>query len=145
MPPITRLEELMDAITAAQSAFAAEQAAVPFLRVYRWRPVVAELPAIYNWLAPTSAEGLDTHHDRETLRITTRIALQHADSDAQMALLERLSDEFRRIWDAACKQHQPFGAFKARRQSMGTVWDEFNESPVLCIEFVTEFQINKLI
>ncbi len=139
--PVTTLRALMDGVEAVQNTVDDR------LRVYRWRPLWPETPALFNWMQPASMERKDTTKVREVIPLITRIAVPHGEPDEEAELLiDDLADAFRAVWDPECQTHGPFGGARhAERKSMAMVLEEFNEVSFLAIEFRTEVWIDRLL
>lgn len=135
------LRLFMDALVAV------EETVHPDLRVYRWRPRTIELPAIYNWVPDAPFEQRDLTRFRDTLTVLSRVAVRHSDVDDEMVKVEEYADAFRERLDAEFHQNQPLegAATRVIRTGMGTVLDTFNEIDVLCVEFRSQAQLDRLI
>ena len=107
------------------------------VRTYRWRPVNPELPALYNWMAPSPFEWKDTHHGEDLLNLSAFIVVRRTDVSEHMALLEGYVDVFREVVDPALRQNQPLNgtATWVDRLTMQPVEVQFNDVPAIGFEF----------
>lgn len=115
------------------------------LRVYDWQPIEPELPAIFNWLAPSTFEIRDQMRWRDGVVIIARVAVDHNDDD--MHRLVDYADAFRDVIDDALYNFHPVGgkAIWAERTGMNMAQFEFNAVTALGIEFPLLFRLDRRI
>jgi hypothetical protein len=145
------LKSLMDGLVAVQATLpqAPAIADLPeFLALYRWKPNSGDLPALYNWLLPSTNEMRDTARVRDSIFISTRIVTAYADSEDQMAFVEAAADAYRALidptfWNGSApplgfKTYATWGI----RTSMNSVSDQLGEVPCFGIEIVQNFWLD---
>jgi len=140
LTPTGSLRELMDALVIV------EQGIHDDLAVYRWQPLgIPELPALWNWMSPSTFEIRDQMRWRDTVTITVRIGLAHTDVDADMEMIEIYADAFRDAIDDALYNGRPLGGTVtwAERAGMNMAAFEFNQIAVLGIEFPLNFRLDR--
>jgi hypothetical protein len=122
-----------------------EKTVDPRLRVYDWQPIEPDLPAIFNWLAPSTFEIRDQMRWRDNVSIIVRIGVWHSDDD--MYQLVEFADAFRDVMDDAVYNFRPVGskAIWAERNGMNMAQLEFNGAPALGIEFPMTFRLDRRI
>lgn len=143
----------MDALVAVENTCATKAVSDYGLvqpRVYRWKPVGnIELPAIYNWMAPSPAEYMEVggHRHRDILNLTIRVAVARTERDEEMAKIEGYADAVREVLDAELRVPQPLGntCKWAERPSMRMVGDEFDGAQVLAVEFALTAKLDRII
>lgn len=152
------LKALMDGIAALEQevveAIKAETG--DDVHLYRWRPrgAMIELPALYNWLAPTAPEDEpDIASIRDTVTIAARLAIPYSNVGDEMASVELYADIFREIVDP--KVHnatitegvRPLGGAATRvwRSGINTVAESFNQINALAIELPLVCQLRRVI
>lgn len=139
-----RLKDFMDSLAAVEQAILAP--VDPALVPYRWRPLGRiELPAVWNWLEPSSAGWEDTATRRDQLRISVLVGV--APGHEQLGALEELADHAREVLDSELARDTPFGVEAVRRLGMATTVDEIGlpAQPVLCVEFPLEATLDRLV
>lgn len=124
-----------------------EKTVHPDLRVYDWQPVDPELPAIFNWLAPSTFEIRDQMRWRDSVVIIARLAVDHSDEGEDMRSLVEYADAFRDVIDDALYNFHPVGgkAIWADRTGMNMAQFEFNAVTALGIEFPLQFRLDRRI
>lgn len=139
--PTGDLAPVMDALVAVENTVHAD------LRVYRWRPLQVELPALFNLLGESPAAIRDQVTHRETVHVIARIAIRPTDADEEMARLETYIDAFRSVVDRALYRQDPLaGTLRmAKRTGLNGTVDQFGQAPVLCADFPLEFQLDRRI
>lgn len=123
---------------------------------YRWRPRGSEieLPALYNWLAPSAPmDEPSVAEVRDTVTIAARLAIPYSTPQDEMATLEQYADIFRALVDP--KLHnatttegiRPLGgaATRAWRSGIFTVSEAFNDISALAIELPIVCQLRRVI
>lgn len=118
------------------------------LRVYRWRPNgLPQLPACWNQMVPSTFEPTAVGRWTDTVRIAARVGVRHTDPSAEQQRIEWLTDTFREIVDPALAPTvDPIGGVrKAERVSMGLALDEFNGVDLLCMEFIIQATLDRII
>jgi hypothetical protein len=142
MVPTGSLREMMDQLVRL------EETIHPDLLVLRWQPVgVPDLPAIWNWIAPSPFEIRDQMRWRDTMNIVIRLGLRHTDFDTEMDDVEKYCDAVRDIVDDALYNNSPLNgtATWARRTGMQMQSFEFNNISVMGVEFPLEIQLDRRI
>ena len=118
------------------------------LVVYRWRPLNIQTPAVYNWIpgGPHTQFAVDTEKDMIT--VLARIAIQHSDSDQEMAMIESYAASFINRIDPALKRIRPLRTQpvkRAWRANFRLVEDRFNDIPYLAAEFPIEIEMMRTV
>jgi hypothetical protein len=140
------LTPIMDALEAV------ERDVHPDAIVYRWRPNAPQLEngvcIIYNQVGETPHRHADIYHEQDDLTILARVGVRHSDVPDEMAMVETFATAFIQKMDPALKRIHPLGTakvLKASRPSFRMLEDEFNDIPVLAIEFPLVFTIHRLV
>ena len=122
-----------------------ERTVHPDLRVYEWRPIDPDLPAIFNWLAPSTFEIRDQMRWRDGVVIIASIAVNHSEQD--MEELVDYADAFRDVIDDALYNFHPTGgkSIWAERTGMNMAQFEFNAVTAIGIEFPLLFRLDRRI
>lgn len=146
------LTSLLDALVAIQAQVPSEVAGYPdVLTCYRWRPDQADLPALYNWLLPSTNEMKDLSRIRDVVSISTRIVVGSQDTlEDKMPYIEAAADAYRAILDAASwngmrTPQNGFGtaATWALRSSMQSCVDTIGTVQATGVEFVQIFWLDR--
>ena len=136
MPTNRSLGALMDQLEVVEGEIAAD---VGFpVYCYRWRPnAIPDMPAIYNWLAPSPSERWSTAHMKDELNLLVNCAIRWADAATTLGQLEDLADATRHTLDLEFQKPQALGGVpeKADRLSMQSTVDSFGDVDVLVIQF----------
>lgn len=144
--PHSSLKAVMDALVPIEQSVGADLSFPIY--VYRWRPDgIPDFPAIYNWLGPSPFDRRTVAHGRDTLIVNARVAIRWADAQTRADQLEILVDEFRNKVDPALERSAPLGDLvrEAHRQGMSNVADDFNEVPVIAVQFPLEFKLDRIV
>jgi hypothetical protein len=132
-----------------QVALAARQAdPLDEPRVYEWRPSSPpELPAIWNWIAPSTYEIIDTARGDDTVNIVVTIGVKPSDLAESMGQLVRLTDHFRAVTGPALNGKGPLGGAVryARRTETHSAMDEFDGVPVMCMDLLIRCELTAFI
>lgn len=118
------------------------------LVVYRWRPQgIPDVPALWNWLVESPQDIKDLAHLRDRLDLRIQIAVAHTNVDEEMAAIELYADAFRATVDPALRENCTLdGTVEyAKRISMRTALDRFNQIDLLCVEFALEIQLTRIV
>lgn len=117
------------------------------LPVFRWRPLSADLPMIYNGLGDSPFEYFSQAHARDRVMLLPRIAVRHTDSADDHRQLEVYADAFRAVVDAALNANPPFdgAADRAQRTGMRVTFDSFDRGPALVMEFQIEAWLDRVL
>jgi hypothetical protein len=120
------------------------------LRVYRWRPLEVEAPALYNWITDAPFEQRDLARWRDTLNLSVRIAMLLTDPETMYGRLEEYADAFREVMDPAFDPQAQGGplagtATRIARTGMRMVPDRFTGQDYLAIEFSVSAQLDRFI
>jgi hypothetical protein len=144
--PIGSVKTAMDELVALEETVASFY---DNLRVYRWQPNVAQLPAIWNWIAPSIFQQRDQARWSDMLAINAFVGIAHSDNETEMARIEDYVDAFRDVVDqefSKAKGPQLDGSVspgplngtvtEATRQNMvGPNPVEMNGTPVMTFSF----------
>ena len=123
------------------------------LRVYEWRPVkLPELPALWNWIDDgAEVNVVDTQRDDDIVIITATLGVLPADLEESMGRLVRLLDVFIDTVDPALRQRPVLPdkngtstARAARRIITRSSFDNFNDTPVMCMDMMIRVQLPKV-
>jgi hypothetical protein len=142
------LTSLMNALVAIQAEVPGELEGFPeLLTCYRWKPDQADLPALYNWLLPSTNEMRDLSRIRDSINITTRIVVGMQDTlEDKMPFVEAAADAYRAIldsnfWDGMRTPQSGMGAAVtwAARSSMQSCVDTLGTVQVTGIEITQAF------
>lgn len=139
------MNELTDAERAIDAVLPDDVAGLDY---NRWRPNSIEPPSLYHVLGSAPFQQLDTAQWRDTLNILARIAIPHEEPGAAEGLLEEYGDAFRQVMDPVLgARGRPLNgaALWAERTDMRTTEDEFGGVPYLCIEFLLQFRLERLV
>lgn len=120
------------------------------LRYYPWQPWgQLQLPAIWNWLLPSTWEVMDTARGRDSIVLITRVGVRHTTSTDEMDKLTTYADAFRDkvdplLW-AARRQPLEGTVFKAKRNTMQMESLEIGGLQVLVVSFNMQFDVDRRI
>jgi hypothetical protein len=143
---------LMDALVAVQEQVPTEIEGFPeILSCYRWKPDQGDLPALYNWLLPSTSEMKDLSRIRDAIGISTRIVVGAQDTlEDKMPFVEAVADAYRAVLDAASwnGMRTPANGLGsattwAIRASMQSCVDTLGTVPVTGIEFTQIFWLDR--
>lgn len=121
------------------------------LTAYRWRPYAKpQTPAIYNWMPGAGEHDFaDNVLHRDVVNIYVRIGVDYsAEAEDDMADVEEYASKFIDIIDPALYRQYPMGVQtckKARRVTVRTIADTFDEMSVFAIEFPIEFEMYRVV
>jgi hypothetical protein len=122
------------------------------LTAYTWQPrTMPQLPAIWNWLLPSTTEVRDTARIRDTVNLLCRIGFDHSeDGDDQLETLAPVVDVFRQIVDphlwtprTADNVVLQGTAYKAQRTGWQMESLEMSGAPVLVVSFNMQFDVDR--
>lgn len=119
------------------------------LRLYRWRPANPDLPALWNWMVPSTSEMHDTASIQDTFTIVTRIGMRYRDTDERMADIEAYCDAYRALVDPSFWNAQttpPVTAAYATwaiRTSCQLFSEEFGSFLAVGVEFTQSFWLRR--
>lgn len=117
----------------------------PELRVYIFRPSVIEPPCIWNWIFATPFTIEDQVKWRDTLHISTTLAIRHTDVNIEMQRLLRWADRFREVVDSALYTKRPLGAHRGKRDQMSMSSHDFGGVQYLGMDFLFTFHVDRMI
>lgn len=132
--------ELLDWVMSIEAPLASQ------VRLYKLRPrATPELPALYHLIpSPDTLARRDTGTQIDTVRITTRLAVAFNDPDQEADQLLALTDSYLDLIDPALwNDDLPSGMVNAKRTGWSQAVDEFNGTPVLCMDFPLELQLSR--
>jgi hypothetical protein len=140
--PTGSIDAVMEELVALEKSVASQ---FNDLRVYKWQPNTAQLPALWNWIAPSPFQMMDLSRGRDSLALVASVGIAHTDNEVEMDRLCHYADAFRNVVDQAFWQGRgipgsngPLNgtATKAIRQNMvGPVPVDMNGIPVLTFQF----------
>lgn len=119
------------------------------LAVYRWRPRSPDLEGgmIWNDLGQSPFNVMDVRRWRDTINLIVSVGIRHTDVDEEMNRLEVYADAFRDVVDDALWNSQPLNntTKRAHRTGMRMKQEQFNNIPVLALEFQFEMWLDRQI
>ena len=121
------------------------------MRVYEWRPHgIPELPAIWNWIDDGQFEIVDTGRGDDILVVTATIGVKPSDIAEKMGQLIKLTDIFRATVDPVLwrnGRNPPLGGTvrQAKRVVTRTSIDEFDGTPVMCMDMLIRLDLGRMI
>lgn len=150
------LTSLLDGLVALQAALPTHPLMANqeyTLTPYRWQPNVADFPAIWNWLLPSTSEMRDLSRVRDSVNISTRIGISFADAEDRMPYVEACADAYRALVDVSFwngsspppRTANPAYATWAIRTAMQTFSAEIGGVPCIGIEFIQNFWLDRRI
>ncbi len=143
------LQTLMERLVAAEAGINdVIPAEVDSLDISMWKPASPDPPVLYHAISNAPFSARDTATWRDNLMLLARIGVPHGDDQDTMTDLTILTDAFRLVMDPILgARGRPLdGAAQwAERTDMRTVLDDFNEVPFMCMEFVLQFRLDRLI
>lgn len=121
----------------------------PDLRVYRWQPRgVPQAPCVWNWLLPSQATPMDVRRLRDTINLSTTVAIEHTDEDVENARLERYVDAYRDVvdpllWTPRRQLTLQGTAWRAQRTTMQTAPVQVGGVQLLAVVFNMQFDVDR--